>query len=88
MALGRKAVRLPLFRVKREKFDVLSRCAVALSKPGTITLQLALLGVPTVVTYKTSFFTYYIARSLVNVPYMGLPNLFLQKEVFPEAYPA
>lgn len=66
------------------KYSLLSQCVLALSKPGTITLQLALLGVPTVIAFKISRLTYYIARPLVKVKYMGLTNLLLHKEVSPE----
>lgn len=69
---------------EEEKFEHLARCCVALSKPGTVTLELALLGIPTLVVYKTSWVTYYIARLLVSVRYMSLPNLLLNKEIFKE----
>lgn len=67
-----------------EKFAALSRCCAALSKPGTVTLELALLGVPTVVAYKTSWLTYLIARSLVKVSSMTLPNLLTGETIFKE----
>lgn len=69
---------------KEEKLRALSTCSLALTKPGTNTLELALLGVPAIVTYKASWITYWIARMLVNVPHMSLPNLLLKEEVFPE----
>ncbi len=52
-------------------------CCVALSKPGTITLELALLGIPTIVGFKTSWLTYVVGRLLVQVNSMSLPNLLL-----------
>lgn len=67
-----------------EKFALFARCCAALSKPGTVTLELALLRVPTVVAYKTSWLTYYIARCLVNVSSMTLPNLLAGETVFKE----
>jgi lipid-A-disaccharide synthase len=69
---------------KREKLEALRSCCCALTKPGTITLELALLSVPAIVAYKASWLTYWIARMLVNVDYMSLPNLLLGKELFPE----
>ncbi len=71
-------------RDEQEKFKQLARCCAALSKPGTVTLELALLGVPTVVAFKISWMTYCIARLLVKVPFMSLPNLLLGKELFKE----
>jgi len=67
-----------------DKYKVLKQCCGALTKPGTVTLELALLKIPTVVAYKTSWLTYGIARLLVNVSSMTLPNLILKKRVFKE----
>ncbi len=62
----------------------LQQCCAAITKPGTITLELALLGIPAVVAYKTSWLTYLIAKYFVTVSHMALPNLLLNKEVYPE----
>lgn len=66
------------------RYNQLARCCAALSKPGTVTLELALLEVPTVVGYKTSWLTYQIAKRLVTVAYMGLPNLLTGGGAGPE----
>lgn len=64
--------------------EVLGKATVALSKTGTITLECALFGVPTIAFYKTSRLTYLIAKRLVTVPYLSMPNLLAEKPVFPE----
>ena len=69
---------------ENEKLKALSSCCLALTKPGTVTLELALLGVPAIVAYKTSWITYFIARMLVSIKYMALPNLFSKMPVYPE----
>lgn len=69
---------------EKEKLKALSSCCLALTKPGTVTLELALLGVPAIVAYKTSWITYFIARILVKVNYMALPNLFSKSIVYQE----
>jgi len=63
---------------------VLGRATAALTKSGTITLQLALAGVPMVVGYRTSPATYAIARRLVRVPHIALANLVAGRGVVPE----
>lgn len=73
-----------LVREEDEKYKALARCAMAISKPGTVTLELALLRVPAVVVFKISWFTYLLARPLVKVKHMALPNLLLKKSIFPE----
>jgi lipid-A-disaccharide synthase len=69
---------------QEEKLKELSTCCLAITKPGTITLELALLKVPSVVVFKTSWLTYLLARPLVRVTSMSLPNLLLKKPVFEE----
>ncbi|MGL5356806.1 MAG: lipid-A-disaccharide synthase [Cetobacterium sp.] len=59
-----------------------SKIAVAAS--GTVTLELALMGIPTVVVYKTNPINYFIAKHILKVGFVSLPNLTLNEEVFPE----
>lgn len=69
---------------EHEKYEALQVACVALSKPGTVTLELALLRVPTVVAYKTSWLSYAIGRCVVKVNAMSLPNLLTQKPLCKE----
>jgi lipid-A-disaccharide synthase len=57
---------------------------VAICSSGTATLENALLGVPMVVVYKMGWVEYRIARAVVRVPYIGMPNLLAGKLVVPE----
>ncbi|MBL8023496.1 MAG: lipid-A-disaccharide synthase [Elusimicrobia bacterium] len=57
---------------------------VALACSGTATLENALLGLPTVVAYKTSWPTYALARSLVQVKNIAMPNILAGKILMPE----
>ncbi len=67
-----------------KKYQLLAQCCCALTKPGTVSLELALLNVPGVIAFKISWLTYFIARPFVRVSFMGLPNLFLGKEIYKE----
>ncbi len=51
---------------------------------GTATLELALVGVPMVVIYKLSAFSYFIASRLVKSEYVSLPNVIAKKTLVPE----
>ncbi|GAB4390024.1 MAG: lipid-A-disaccharide synthase [Thermodesulfovibrionales bacterium] len=51
---------------------------------GTATLQAALLGTPTVVVYRVFPLTYFIGRRVIDVKYITLANLLLDKEALPE----
>ena len=64
--------------------EVLNRATVALTKSGTITLQLALAGVPMVVAHRVNPLTYAIARRLVTVDHLALVNLVLGERLVPE----
>lgn len=57
---------------------------VALACSGTATLENALLGLPTVVAYKTSWPTYLLARALVQVKNIAMPNILAGKILMPE----
>ena len=47
-------------------------------------MECALFGVPAVVFYKTSWPTYWLAKPMVNVPYIAMPNLLAGEEIFSE----
>jgi lipid-A-disaccharide synthase len=64
--------------------DALSEATVAIASTGTVTLECAWFGVPTVALYKTSLWTYWIARQLVTVDYLSLPNILANEPLFPE----
>ena len=66
------------------KHDAFAASAAALTKSGTSTLELAMAGVPMVVTYRVNPLTAAIAQRLVNVRYAALVNLLAQREVVPE----
>ena len=71
-------------RTEKEKFEKLSACCLAVTKPGTVTLELALLKIPSVMMFKISWLTYILARPLVKVKYMSLPNLLLDFPLYKE----
>lgn len=56
----------------------------ALVTSGTATLQTALVETPFFLLYKTGWSTYWLARHLVRVPYLGIVNLLAQKSIVPE----
>lgn len=78
------SVRPVLVTEEQDKFDAYAASAAALTKSGTSTLELALAGVPMVVTYRTNPITAAIVRRLVKVKYASLLNLLAGKEVVPE----
>jgi lipid-A-disaccharide synthase len=64
--------------------DSLGEATVAIASTGTVTLECAFFGVPTVALYKTSWFTYEFAKRIVTVKYIAMPNLLANECLFPE----
>lgn len=65
-------------------YDILQQSTAAMVTSGTATLETALFGVPEVVCYKAGGLTYAIGKRLVNVKYISLVNLIMDKEVVKE----
>lgn len=66
-------------RVSDAAYDVLKAATAALVTSGTATLETALLNVPQVVCYRTSWLSYVIARQVIAVPYISLVNLIVDR---------
>ncbi len=67
-----------------DKYDAFAASTVALAASGTVVLELAIAGVPTVITYKANPITAWAARRMIRVPYVGLVNLILDRPLVPE----
>ena len=70
--------------IKNQPYDVMQCCDVIMTTSGTATLEVALMGIPMVITYKLAAITYCLGRWLVNTPFIGLPNIVLGKPAIKE----
>ncbi|TLU99358.1 lipid-A-disaccharide synthase [Dyadobacter luticola] len=70
--------------VYEKTYDLLKIAQAALVTSGTATLETALFGVPEVVCYKTSGFSYAVAKRLIRIPFISLVNLIMEREVVRE----
>lgn len=76
--------KLPI-RIMNAHADMACQAAdVALVTSGTATLEVALCQCPMVISYKISSLTYAYVKHKIKVPYVGLPNILLGKNVVPE----
>jgi lipid-A-disaccharide synthase len=64
--------------------QALAEADIAIASTGTVTLECAYFGVPTVALYRTSWLTYHIARQIVKVQFLAMPNLLANEALFPE----
>jgi lipid-A-disaccharide synthase len=67
-----------------DKYDAFAAAHVALAASGTVTLELALAKLPTVIAYKVNPVTGWLAKRLINVRRIGLVNILLDRPVMPE----
>ena len=64
--------------------SLLQHAAAALVTSGTATLETALMEVPEVVCYKGNFISVAIARRIIDVKYISLVNLIMEREIVKE----
>lgn len=64
--------------------EIMQRAWVGIVASGSATLEAAYFRLPFVLIYKVAWPTYLAARLVVNVKYLGMPNLLAGKEVLPE----
>lgn len=67
-----------------ETSDGIHVADTALAASGTVTLETAFLGTPSVIIYKISILTYIIIKWLIKLPYIGLVNIVRGKKIIPE----
>jgi lipid-A-disaccharide synthase len=67
-----------------QTYPLLQQSEAAVVTSGTATLETALFGIPQVVCYIGNALSYQIAKRLVNVKYISLPNLILDRDVLTE----
>jgi lipid-A-disaccharide synthase len=83
-AVQRWPVRTRIVVDAAERRAAFRNARAALSKSGTVTLELALAGVPTVAAYRVSALEAMLARTLVSVDSVILANLALGERIVPE----
>jgi len=68
----------------RYKYDAFAACTVALAASGTVTLELTIAGVPTVVAYKVNAISAAIGRRLIDPEAIVLTNKLIGRRVVPQ----
>ena len=67
--------RIPIQVVTDNFYDLIKSCDAIVAASGTVTLEIALLGVPHILIYRVAPITYHILKRLVKIPYVGLCNI-------------
>ncbi|HSF70337.1 MAG TPA: lipid-A-disaccharide synthase [Nitrospira sp.] len=74
----------PVTVMKDQASEAMAASDLLLVASGTATLQAAIVGTPMILLYKTTLPTYWIARCLVRVKWIGLVNLVAGRSIVPE----
>jgi lipid-A-disaccharide synthase len=77
---GRGAIQITVGRAA----EIMQRAWAGIVASGSATLEAAYFRLPFVLIYKVAWPTYLAARLVVNVKYLGMPNLLADKEVISE----
>ena len=66
------------------KSKILSNSVFAVSKSGTISLQICNFNIPSIIIYKLNFINFMIFKMLINVKFANIINIINNKEIIPE----
>ena len=70
--------------VDRQAYNVINVSDSAIVASGTASLEVALLGIPMCIIYKTDILSYAIISRLLKIDYVGLPNIIADRGIVPE----
>ncbi|WP_419174782.1 lipid-A-disaccharide synthase [Desulfosediminicola sp.] len=76
--------KLDLHVIRGDRYNLMAACDAVVAASGTVTLELALLNTPMVVTYRLAPLTYFLGTLLIDIKYFSLVNLIAEREVVPE----
>ena len=70
--------------IENDTYNTLAAAELAVVASGTATLETAIIGTPMIIVYRASSLNWQLFRPLINVPYVGMPNLIAGREIAPE----
>lgn len=70
--------------ISNQNYDVMQACDAIIAASGTVTLEIAIMAIPLVLIYKTSWLEYQIVKRLIKIPYVGLCNIIANKKIIQE----
>ncbi len=83
--LDQYAGRLDIRVITEDRYAMMAACDAVVAASGTVILELALLGTPTVAAYRISRHTYFLGRMLIRqLEFFTLVNLIGGRRIIPE----
>ena len=74
----------PILVPSSQRYEIYSKTYIAIAASGTVSAELAMIHVPTIVVYKMNPITMWIGRHLIRVKWISLVNILLSRGVYPE----
>ncbi|MBC8526491.1 MAG: lipid-A-disaccharide synthase [Candidatus Cloacimonetes bacterium] len=71
-------------KIVSEVYEIMKYSSLVICKSGTSALEAGYIGTPMIVVYKTSLSSYFIAKFLIKIKMIAMPNIILGKKVIPE----
>jgi lipid-A-disaccharide synthase len=70
--------------IEHDTYNAIAAAELAVVASGTATLETAIIGTPLIIVYRASKLNWRIFRPMINVPFVGMPNLIAGREIAPE----
>ncbi|EKE01647.1 MAG: hypothetical protein ACD_21C00083G0005 [uncultured bacterium] len=70
--------------IKDQNYDVMQVCDAIIAASGTVTLEIAIMAIPLVLIYKTSWLEYQVAKLVIKIPCIGLCNILAGRKIVQE----
>ncbi len=67
-----------------ERYDVYAKTYIAIVASGTVSAELAMMHIPTIVVYKMNPITSWLVRQMIRVRWVSLVNILLNRGILPE----
>ncbi|MCK4966061.1 lipid-A-disaccharide synthase, partial [bacterium] len=78
------SMHFPIPLIPEYNYPIMRYCDILVIASGTATLEAAVIGTPMIIVYRVSPVTYFFAKLLVKIPYIGLANIIAQRQIIPE----
>ena len=75
---------VPVVYTRNSTYNLMQIADCAIAASGTVTLEAALMGLPSVIIYRVKPSTYWLVRVVANVSHVGLPNIVTGRRILPE----
>jgi lipid-A-disaccharide synthase len=75
---------VPVVYTRNSTYNLMQIADCAIAASGTVTLEAALMGLPSVIIYRVKTSTNWLVRVVANVSHVGLPNIVTGRRILPE----